>query len=259
SGLGGEAGAAGTAGTGGSAPLSEYAKLVLEAGPEAYFRFEFPGVASTQIVSDVGSALGDVSAGPSLGRVAGALGGEPGYAAYFDQTTVTLDQPFDFAPASPFTFEFWFKPVGSPAPALGAIFSRRTSDPAIGGYQGFFCTTDANGVSFRFEAPDFVLGDTGATVSAQEPTPTDAFTYVAVVSDGATKLKLYVNDLPVEEVDATIVPAGNDTPFLLGSSITHSGFRGAIDEFAVYRKQLSAGVIASHYSVGRNGPAAKAR
>ncbi|HEU4411794.1 MAG TPA: LamG domain-containing protein [Polyangiaceae bacterium] len=257
-GAGGAGGSAGGGGSGG-APKS-YAEAVRDNEPFAYFRFEFPGPTSNQVVDDIGSALGNVTAGPPLGRESGAIAGETGSAAHFDGTTVTFDEGFDFAPGSPYTFEFWVRPDEGGSPAPGAVFSRLAPDTALSDFHGYFCAAGRGGALFNFQARNVLLGGTNETVNAGGPLPTGAFTYVAIVSDGDKALKIYIDGQQVDaRANADLASTGDGVAFVMGVSQLAPDFRGAVDEFAIYAKQLPDSVIAEHYAIGRNAPGARAR
>jgi Concanavalin A-like lectin/glucanases superfamily len=259
-GSGGVAGAGGAGGAGGSGGTPKtYAETIVAAGPVSYFRFTFAEGQdkSRQFQSEVGGPLANVLAGaPDVARAPGAIAGDANSAARFDSTAVSMGKAFLFAPAASFAFEFWFKPLVAPSQRT-ALFSRFFDDVLLDDH-GFVGAFKSNSVEFTYDPDDALVSLNPQTASEAFSPPTDAFTYVAVVSDGVSSLRLYINGARVDDKIAQFAAAASDSAFLLGESTGLSRFRGDLDEFAVYDRELSDVEIANHHNVGRNGPQAAA-
>jgi concanavalin A-like lectin/glucanase superfamily protein len=247
-GAAGVGGAAGQAGAGGGAPRT-YAELVLSDGPVAYYRFD-DAAGSGEVASVVGGPTGTVQ-GAALQHVGGALVGDASTAARFAGSSVSLGDAFPFAPASPFTFEVWFKPDAPLSNEFPKVFSKYVlEDPSTNGADGYYFLVRNTGASFTFEKAN---SDLKSSVSSGL-VPTDEFTHAAVTFDGVTGLQLYINGESVGTVMASLAAAGAGATFLLGEGPGTDPFQGAIDEFAVYDKALSAAAVAAHHARGRSGP-----
>lgn len=259
-GAGGSGGVAGAGGSGGSGGTPKtYAETILAAGPVSYLRFGFAEGQdkSRQFQSEVGGPLANVLAGsPDVTRASGAIVGDTNSAAHFDNTAVSMGKAFLFAPAASFAFEFWFKPINAPSQRT-ALFSRFFDDPLLDDH-GFVGAFKGNSVEFTYDPDDALVSLSPQTASEAFSPPTDAFTYVAVVSDGVSSLRLYINGARVDDKIAQFAAAASDSAFLLGDSTGLNRFRGDLDEFAVYDRELSDVEIANHHNIGRNGPQAAA-
>jgi Concanavalin A-like lectin/glucanases superfamily len=249
-GPGGEGGGGtGVGGAAGGDPSSAYATAVLVDGPVAYYRFD-DDPKFAQIQSQIAAPLGTVEGG-ALQEVAGALAGDASKAAGFTGARVVLGNAFAFAPGSPFTFEFWVKPDAPLNSEARRVFSKYETDTFLAGNDGFFFTASSAGLSFKYEPSG---GGGISAVTDAKATATDDFTYVVVTSDGATSMNLYVNDNDAIRVNLTLDDAGQTAAFLLGDGLGGKRFLGALDEFAVYDKELPKIRIQEHYAIGRQPP-----
>ncbi|HEU4536313.1 MAG TPA: LamG domain-containing protein, partial [Polyangiaceae bacterium] len=207
-----------------------------------------PGL--TQIQSQVAAPLGTVEGGQLL-AVEGALFDDASKAAGFAGARVVFGNAFAFAPGSPFTFEFWVKPDAPLTSGKRTVFSKYQTDTIFNGNAGFFFRANEDGMAFSFEPSGF---GSITSVGDEAPPTTDTFTYVVVTSDGATAMNLYINALEPKRVTLELGAAGQSAPFLLGDVFDGERFRGAIDEFAVYNKELPKVRIQAHYAAGRPPP-----
>lgn len=255
-GSGGEsgAGAGGEGGGGAGGALGAYAKLILEAAPVAYYRFDDDFSSNLIRSLAVGGPTGGVSGG-ALQAVAGAIAGDDSKAAKFDGATVSLNNVFPFAPGSDFSFEFWFKPA-DPNAVVG-VFSKHGAEPPLNvSVAGYYFTATKTQTTFTYDPPGGGLPPPIFKVNGPPPS-TDAFTHVVITSDGDSDLSIYVNG---EGPTTTLVnpEATSVGLFLLGTS-PDGAFRGALDEFAVYDKVLPTQLVKDHYAIGRGPPARPAR
>ena len=87
------------------------------------------------------------------------------------------------------------------------------------------------------------------------PAPsTQDFTHVVVSCDGST-MTLFVNGLAVKDSPITGGAGTTRSPFTWGApSIGDALFVGALDELAVYGRELSARRVEAHYRAGRPLP-----
>ena len=83
---------------------------------------------------------------------------------------------------------------------------------------------------------------------------TAAFQHVAMTYD-RSRLRVYRNGSQVASKAASGTPHGSAMSLLLGSSDGYDGFKGTLDEIAVYGAALSGQTIASHWNAGRTAAA----
>ena len=215
---------------------SLYATVVLEDRPLAYWRLGTASVTSAYDDSTKGNS-GVFSGGVRPGA-AGALVGDPDTATSFDgvDDSIIAGGPFFFEGTARFTIEAWVKP--SPGPDPVGVISKATEDASGAsriGYQ-LYSRTDAIG----FERSDGVDVQDVHT----DALPAGTWSYVAVTFDGLT-LTLYIDAAVRATSESGLSMLASNAAFAIGARNggVQSFFAGAIDEVAVYDRDLTAAQI----------------
>jgi len=97
------------------------------------------------------------------------------------------------------------------------------------------------------------INDIGYNVTADEPIPLNAWTYLAGTYDGET-LKLYVNGALVKTATSPIGPIDSSPDmFYMGKPPSNAYYYGKLDEVAIYNRALTPEEIQQHYQNGLQG------
>jgi len=181
--------------------------------------------------------------------------GRVGQAFSFDgiSSRVSVPDAEVFKLTDSLSFEGWIR-AASLAP--GIIFFRGDNRPGLDPYAMALGTSGHLHWGINNERNEF------AAVDAPELLPTEVWTHVAAVLNGATgELALYVNGLLVSQTNTTIRPLRDLDP-QSGPAVgigNHGGtfhnfpFHGLVDEWALYSRALSSAEILAIYHAGAAG------
>jgi len=215
------------------------------------------GARAATISYNTGS-LGPAANGTNADQVTfgpGAVTGGDQSAVYdntFPHNTVVPYQPaLNPASTSPFTIEFWARPVATDdddAPVSNRV--------AAGNRSGWVFFQRATGWNLR------MYNGSGSTVGVSLTGGTstiDEWSHVVATWDGTAAL-LYVNGALADDTNDAVGgynanPAATAGSFIVGSSDTSSGFNGSVDEVAFYNTALTPGQIQNHFTSGTTGAA----
>jgi len=192
-------------------------------------------IAYWQFENDLGDSVGGYDGGEWTGtsRYASALIEGIGYEADLGgDEKITISKTDDLGFSSAFTIEMWIKSLGS---STSILFEK-------GKYKiEWVKVTPLTGSINISIGESVIMSD---ILNATVPH------HVAVVWDPNTPpyyLTLYINGTNVDETVMTgAANAGGDL-------VIGEGFKGLIDELAIYDEALSAGLIGSHYELGAAG------
>ena len=202
----------------------------------------------------VGWWPGDASAQDVEGRDHGTLHGNASYAAgfvgqafSFDGVSAYVEVPhaadISFANDQAFTLELWFRPL-SDSPAY------------------FVLKNAGYGIRWRGSSQSLDFYNGNDHFSAGASWQIDVWYHVALVDDGATTVKLYVNGRLDKSDDG---PPRNPNRFgtfalqfggVEGPTSASERFRGLVDDVSLYRRALSASEIYNLYAAGPFGKCA---
>ena len=213
-----------------------YVAAVRADAPVSWYRFEED--------ADANVAHDEVG-----GRDAPVVGGSMGFGATgvvgrglaCDGTGMGFDlgDVYDFDGTVPFTFELWIH--ATPAAGDRMLVHKRKSDNPMLGY--ILYVTDDETVKFE---------DWGVDLSAWTDSPLpSSFTHVVLTvayENGKGNAKLWINAQPQPNggFDNTASTANTNQPLRL-----LEGFKGLVDELAIYDKALGAATIYDHYQAGK--------
>ena len=216
---------------------SDYASLVLGAGPAGYWRLgESTG---TSIVDAAGSNTGQYVGGFTLAQP-GALAGDANTAVRFNGSTGNGTVPdaaaLDVADG-PFSVEFWLK-LATTSGTQGIVDK---------GAFSFWIGVEQSKLTFyRSNVGPLITRETGTV---------DTNWHHYVVTRNGSASKIYKDGLDVTGSVASI-PAMQSTtaPLLIGKDVTSTErLNGTLDELAMYRRVLSGQEAADHYNAGITG------
>ena len=222
------------------APVAGYRGAVLEDKPIVYFRF---GESTGTTVRDETANMNDgkLSGGCVLGG-AGALKEANSALDLGDGTCeVSIPNTFDFPGTSPFTFEMWV------LPETGQKSGRLWDKAVIVGSspEGHLAFWDTSFILLGFERfhatqPRQYVHEQGVGFTG------GVYNHLVFTGDGTNAPKMYLNGAAyVGFSDGTGVgPDKVDAPMMVGG-----GFRGRIDEMAIYDHQLSETRILLHRKI----------
>ncbi|MFH1725635.1 MAG: LamG-like jellyroll fold domain-containing protein, partial [Elusimicrobiota bacterium] len=209
-------------------------------GLAAYWGFE-PGAGT--IVRDSYAGIDG-----SLHNGQGWTSGQVGAALGFDGADDYVSMPNAVGDVPPATVEFWINPEncgephGSEPYGKAAIFSK----DAI--YYGLLCANDKLRYYYYTGVPQF-YDSAGDLVAGR-------WQHVAVVSDGSGS-EIYINGV-LDTASAHTwfnVRDPRGYTFEVGRNTwgPRRSFKGALDEFAIYDRALTADEVQSHFAKGLNG------
>jgi hypothetical protein len=221
----------------GTGALSQYPFTVQSDNPVAYFRLN-ETTGSTTVTDIVGSRIGSVFTGTTLGTAPGPLtfGGDT--AATFDGSSGKIDVAFDATlNTTNFTIEAWARVTGGAGNYRSPVTSRTTTP---GGY--LFYASNLN---------DWEYWTGGAwTVINGGPVTNNAWTHLVGTYDG-TNMRFYINGSQVGSPTASTYNLNTTYPFRIGAGATEGGgtffFNGDVAEVAYYNTALSADRILAHF------------
>lgn len=193
----------------------------------------------------VGPTMIDNSGNNRHGTYLGSVGfGRPGAtgvdaAAEFRGTGASAGDVLDYSGTSSFSVEAWVKPSATGS-GRQRILSKETTD--ANGRQGWSLWMDNNTFGYervRDGVSDLVTG--GATIAGQ-------WTHVAArYSSSTANLRLFVQGKEVGTVASANSLINHSASLLVGD-----GFKGLIDEAAVYSSSLSSAFTDRHWKAGNH-------
>jgi hypothetical protein len=208
-----------------------YRAMVLADAPVAYWSFE-EDAAATVLADNVSGRLATVF-GPLKRGVAAAFG--RGLEFGVEEAYAEVGDFFDLPGRAAFTVEAWVA-VRLENEYSNIVFRGRDSDHSW----AFFIHREASsGVA--------VFTQLGSSATREVSAPIDLatlFVHVAATFDGRIQV-LYVGGVPTSGAVVDVGALGGPPPFVIGQ-----GFRGLIDELAVYDHALSQERIAAHVAAG---------
>jgi hypothetical protein len=240
-----------------------YVDAVLADSPFEYYRFQESNAVhgTTAVNSGTSGAAGmyiltggDSTAG-SFTNVTGMASDvtpgvqldQSGRSGYGAQIAVG-SQGSSYSGLSNFTVEFLLKPANYNAGSDGIKALYYTD-----GWYGGGTQLDLRGSVLHFGAEDATIAQTNANMDIGAAALTGKWSHVAITyseSGGSSLTTFYVNGNSLGSVTSNGVAADWSGGGYIGSWATGSRFYdGAIDEFAVYNRALSASDIQSHYSL----------
>ena len=231
-GTGGSTTSSGGGPTGGGG--SSYAAEVLSDGPIAYWRL---GEDTTPTAFDSSGNGHDGTYQSVTVGVPGAIAGDPDTAAHFDGSgAVDFGDHFGFEGNVPFSVELWIKPESHSEGFLG----KAHYDVATG-YSGWFLVENVG--------PDYPLDFYRVGAVAGPALPQGTYSYVVGAYDGVN-LMLYVDGQMVDQAVDSDPLSVNIGSFVVGAVDGWGQLGGAIDEVALYDKNLAPSRISAHFHVG---------
>jgi hypothetical protein len=226
-----------------SAASGGYEWQVLADSPRGYWRL---GETSGSVAADkTGVNAGSYQNGVTLG-LPGAILGEPDTAAHFDgvDDAVSMGDPasgaLDFGTGD-FTIEAWVKTTLNGERVIA-------SKQASGAYWQVTVTDDygaAGRVRARLSSGSTILQGYGPAVHVDD----GAWHHVAVLFARRTGITIYVDKAYSQQTPGSMTKSvSNTSPFLIGGPVgPYPGFKGQIDDMAVYPRLLSPNRIQAHY------------
>ncbi len=221
-----------------------YRAAVLADTPLAYYRLD--DTTGNVVKDELGAHDGEVRGG-TLGRVAGALGGDGDHAAVFDGASfVLVGDVFPFAGTASYTFEAWAQPLAANSDPMCMIAKNIPDDAgALRDGYGFFLADGTGRIlqnRYRGGAEEVAVGPAIAT---------GTFTHLVATFDGAL-IRLYVDGEKVAEKTSSKALPTVANPLTLGASRggIYCFFRGALDEIAIYGSVLAPDRIRAHHAAG---------
>lgn len=251
---GGTAGAGGqstTVGGGGSGGGSgggvDYAALVLQSDPLAYWRLG-ESVGSVAADRSPHGIDGQYQSGVTLGEP-GAVEGDTSVAFDGSDDQIAVEGAFSFAGRLPFSVEAWVRFEDAGSGPLGALVSKNDFE---GNFSGWALIAHPDG-HLQFRRWNLAALDYDVVTFSYSSDPTvielGRWTHVAVTCDGAT-LQLFI-DADVRHTNpVTLDLEETSTPLLMGNAAAWANFTGGLDEVAIYDRALSGSEITSHFLAG---------
>lgn len=224
-----------------SGPLG-YAATVLSDAPVGYWRLG-EKVGASSAASEVGSFACPLNGSVTWGAT-GALDGDSNSALQLDgQGGIDCGDRFDFSGTHAYTLEVWLH-TDALDTTYRCAFAKNDSQAAGGQASYAMWVHQGDGLAFeRF------VGGTAIHVSA--PFATDAIFHHVVAVYSGSELQLYLDGSSIMTMTDTRSSPSIAAPFTMGSAAqffgTPFGFKGALDELAVYDKALSADRIGAHF------------
>ncbi|HEU0305303.1 MAG TPA: LamG domain-containing protein, partial [Gaiellaceae bacterium] len=173
---------------------------------------------------------GTYASGTAFGQAGATTDGNP--AAGFGGTArVTVASNASLAPGAGVSVEAWIKPTS-------------TVSQTVVRKDGQYLLRLSGGT---LVARVWRASGSYVEVATAPVVQTSAFQHVALTYDRST-LRVYRNGTQVAAKSASGTPAGSSKALLVGSSDGYDGFRGTLDEVAVYSQALTASQLAAHVS-----------
>lgn len=234
-----EAGVAGGAGDAGPDLAEAYRQAVLAAGPIAYFRFDDPPGRRTfvdEVAQRSATAKDDftLTEGPLHGR-----------AVRFDGNgQLDLGMGFGFVGNASFTIEMWIS-VGAIDDGFRRLLSTET-DIQLATWSGYAASVnEGSGLSFV----RWVNNVSCRVTVAAERVALDSVHHVVLWYNGE-KSTIWFDGVEEEPEECLAGLPDERAPLVLAGT-SGSNLIGALDEFAIYDRALTADVIQAHTTLGR--------
>jgi hypothetical protein len=223
-----------------------YPAAVLADKPLVYYRLD---ETSGSVAHDrSGNGIDATLISAPVPGAAGAIKNDPNGAFELgsDKAMLSIPNAFDFPGNAPYTFELWMLPESTAGEQQ--IFAKyEPRSPSIEGTTAFFGTPGPGGVILGFERwhqPDLVAYVHQLNVGLVA----GVYNHVVFASDGGTP-RMYLNGIRYDGFtkQTGIGPDKLNVPLVFG------GFRGKIDEIAVYDHDVVETRILLHYRIGKTG------
>lgn len=223
-----------------------YPAAVLADKPIVYYRLD---EASGAVARDrSGNGIDGTFVGAVVLGAAGALKNDGNTAVELGGTNATLSIPnaFDFAGGASYAFELWILP-NTTAGEQEMFGKYEPRSPSVEGTLAFFGTPGPSGVILGFERwhqPELVAYVHQMTIGLVA----GVYNHVVFACDGGTP-RLYLNGVRYDGFakQPGVGPDKLNVPLVFG------GFRGKLDEVAVYDHDVVETRILAHYKIGKNG------
>jgi hypothetical protein len=240
---------------------ADYPAEVTSRNPIAYYRLN-ETIATSDTAANAGSLgfVGDGTYGSLVAHpVGGALPSQPanGGGSFFASTEaataaascVTVPYQAALNAATPFSFEFWAKPVDAG--------SRCAAGSIVLGNSGWIFYQNAI-VAGQWTFRTLSSVSANQNVSGGTITP-GQWQHIVGVWDGVQNI-LYVNGVQVATAAAASFNPNTTLQLVLGnrSALDYPPFAGGLDEAAYYTNALSAARVLAHYQAGTNAAPATA-
>lgn len=226
-----------------AAERDRYFDEVMSDGPIAYFRLADATSAAKNEIA--GSAIGAVYPGSGATRgVPGALSGSADGALRFDTVGARLGLlgPVDFLGDVPFTVEAWVKLDDF----SGGDIAEDMGFPLGGQRTGWIFFLHAVGDAYNFRTEMWNDGVIFLYTEHARPATTSSFHHVVLYHSDVD----HIDHLMVDGVTSAGGFTGNGVGerAVNGATLSWGGFRGTLDELAIYDKVLPQDRIRTHYS-----------
>jgi hypothetical protein len=221
--------------------FATYPEAVLADGPIHYFRFE---EATGPTAADLGTQAGEggrYTGGFMLGEA--SFTERLGQALYLDGADGSLVDLGVFHPGDSVTFEAWVKIAPDASGTYRAVIARWD-----GSYELDVAPGDAGNLVIRNDSNDF-----GLVATAQPLTRGQWYHLVGVFGEGT--LSIYLNGElgGVQSIGGVLQDLGLNDPDRVMIGATRSGvfgWRGWLDEVAIYDQALTGAQIRQHFKSG---------
>jgi hypothetical protein len=221
-----------------------YATAIGDDAPVGWWRL---GEASGVTARDAAGGHDGERAGSPEAEPQGAIARDADGATRFDGgDDVIRVGDLGLASAAALTVEAWVKPSAEIAGTTLLAFGGE-------GAPGVALRTNDKLEELTIDLVDGA-GASHAATAKGSPFGADAWHHVAATWDGA-RGALYVDGASVATVEGDFTPSAGGV-LRIGAGLEGAGFRGAIDEVAVYDRALAAGRVAAHRRIGAEGPVA---
>jgi hypothetical protein len=217
--------------------MSAYSDLVLSHGAVAYWRLNEPS--GTTAADSAGTRTGTLAGTGTVLGVTGRLAGE--LAASFDGNGRILPSSMPSL-GSAFTLEAWVKPTTSPGAEPWGILVR--SVVLDGDFQWTYRATTVVRLNY--------YSTTSSNYETLVVLPIGSWTHLTV-SGGAGQFVLYVNGVAQPGQAVTLSGTGQGPGAIGGFAEAGAetwGWRGSVQDVAMYPTALSPAQILNHYTVG---------
>jgi hypothetical protein len=239
----GDASTSSDAGDGGAG--AAYAAAVLADKPLVYYRLD---EATGTVARDAsGNGIDATLIGAVLGAT-GALKNDPSTALELGspQAKLSIPNAFDFPGPSPYAFELWIAPETTTGEQ--EIFNKyEPRSPSIEGTIAYFGTPGPGGIILGFERwhqPELDAYVHQLSVGLVA----GVYNHLVFTSDGGTP-RMYLNGI---RYDGFTKQPGVG-PDKLNVPLEFGGFKGKLDEVAVYDHDLAETRVLAHHRIGKTG------